>query len=243
MNSGEERLQKYLARAGVASRRKCEDYITAGRVTVNGVVADQLGSKVKPGDVVFIDNRPVEPEATEYYLLNKPPGVLSAVSDPRGLKTVADLVESDVRLFPVGRLDKNTTGLLLLTNDGALAHKLMHPRFEVDKVYRVNIEGRMSEAELKQLRDGVELEEGITAPAGAVLISQQKNGSMVELVIHEGRKRQVRRMMEALGHRVKGLHRRAYANLTDEGLRPGQFRPLNGKEVEALRRIVGEGTA
>jgi 23S rRNA pseudouridine2605 synthase len=152
-------------------------------------------------------------------------------------------VPSDVRLFPVGRLDKNTTGLLLMTNDGGLAHKLMHPRFEVDKVYRVNVEGRMTEAELDQLRQGIVLEEGVTAPAGAVLVSQQKDSTALELVIHEGRKRQVRRMMDALGHPVKKLHRRAYANLTDEGLRPGQFRPLDGKEVEALRRIVGEGMA
>lgn len=243
MKSDGERLQRYLARAGIASRRKCEELIVDGRVTVNGVVVDQLGSKVNPGDVVFLDDQPVEPEPLEYHLLNKPPGVISAVSDAHGMKTVTRLVASDVRLFPVGRLDLDTTGLLLLTNDGALAHKLMHPRFEVDKVYRVEVEGRVTESEINRLRKGVKLEDGVTAPADASLISLGSDSSVVELTLHEGRKRQVRRMMESLGHRVMSLHRSGYANLTDEGLHKGESRPLKRKEVEELKRIVGEGVA
>jgi 23S rRNA pseudouridine2605 synthase len=243
MENNGERLQKYLARAGIASRRKCEECITAGRVSVNGEVVSQLGSKVRPGDVVLVDDRPVEPEPLEYYLLNKPAGVISAVSDPRGEKTVSNLIPSASRLYPVGRLDRDTTGLLVLTNDGELANKLMHPSFEVDKVYTVTVEGRLTEGKLQRLRKGIKLEGRLTAPAEASWVENGGPDSVVELVIHEGRKRQVRKMMEALGHRVKSLHRRKYAMLTDEGLCPGEYRPLDRKEVEALRLVVGRGPA
>lgn len=233
-----ERLQKYLARAGVASRRKCEDLITAGRVMVNGELVVELGSKVAPGDVVWLDGKPVEPEPLEYHLLNKPAGYLSAVSDPRDRRTVVDLVSSQLRLFPVGRLDSDTTGLIILTNDGILANGLMHPRFEVDKVYKAEVDGELSEADLMSLRQGVELEDGPTWPAEVQITGKHGGGNVVELKIHEGRKRQVRRMLEAVGHPVRRLHRKRYAMLSDEGLAPGDSRQLTREEVKALQKLA-----
>lgn len=233
-----ERLQKYLARAGVASRRKCEELITAGRVTVNGELVEELGAKVVPGDVVWLDGKPVEPEPLEYHLLNKPAGYLSAVSDPRGRRTVIDLVPSQVRLFPIGRLDSDTTGLIILTNDGFLANGLMHPRFEVDKVYRAEVDGELTEADLESLRQGVALEDGPTWPAEVKVTGKHSGGSIVELVIHEGRKRQVRRMLEAVGHPVRALHRKRYAMLTEDGLAAGDSRPLTGEEIKALKKLT-----
>jgi len=206
---------------------------------VNGVVVEELGVKVVPGDVVWLDGKPVEPEPLEYHLLNKPAGYLSAVSDPRGRGTVTDLVPSNARLFPVGRLDSDTTGLIILTNDGYLAHGLMHPRFEVDKVYRAEVKDVLSEADLVSLRRGITLEDGPTWPAEVQLAGKTKNGSIVELVIHEGRKRQVRRMLEAVGHPVRTLHRKRYAMLTDDGLAPGDSRLLTGEEIDSLMKIAG----
>ena len=233
----DERLQKYLARAGVASRRKCEELILAGRVTVNGKTVTELGTRVEAGDVVWLDGKPVEPEPLEYHLLNKPEGVLSAVSDPRGRRTVADLVPSRARLFPVGRLDYDTTGLIILTNDGPLAHGLMHPRFEIDKVYRAEVEGEVTEAELERLRRGVPLADGKTWPAEVRVSGKHRSGSIVELKIHEGRKHQVRRMLEAVGHPVRKLHRKRYAMLKEAGMQPGDSRPLTEKEVKTLRKL------
>ncbi len=236
-----ERLHKYLARSGIASRRKCEEFIREGRVEVNGEVVREQGVKVFPGDDVLINGRPVEPGPLEYYLLNKPAGVISTVSDPRGRKTVVDLVPSRQRLFPVGRLDQDTTGLLILTNDGGLAHRLMHPRYEVDKVYRAEVRGKVSRQVLDHIREGVQLEEGPTTPAQAKLIAQKGADSLLEIVIHEGRKRQVRRMMEALGHPVIKLHRGEYAIFTDEDLELGQYRALTKREVAALEKLAREG--
>lgn len=237
-----ERLQKYLARAGIASRRKCENLILERRVRVNGRIVDELGTRVVPGDDVTLDGVPVEPEAKEYHLLNKPAGYISAVSDPRGRRTVTELVPSAQRLFPVGRLDQDTTGLLLLTNDGKLAHRLMHPRFEVDKVYRVEAAGRVSDRELQLLRTGVELEDGITAPAEVERIANDAHETTLELVIHEGRKRQVRRMLEAVGNPVISLHRSRYAMLTDRGLQQGESRVLSKREVRQLKDLAMKGT-
>ncbi|MCL4472735.1 MAG: rRNA pseudouridine synthase [Actinobacteria bacterium] len=235
-----ERLQKYLARAGIASRRKAEELIVAGRITVNGETVTELGTQVQSGDVVWFDGKPVEPEKLEYHLLNKPAGVISAVSDDRGQRTVTELVPSQARLFPVGRLDRDTTGLIILTNDGRLAHGLMHPSFEVDKVYRAEVRGEVDEEALAKLRRGVKLEDGVTSPGEAACVGGSRKGnSMVELVIHEGRKRQVRRMLEAVGHQVVHLHRKRYAMLTDEGLPPGESRPLTGSEVSALIKLGG----
>lgn len=233
-----ERLQKYLARSGVASRRKCEELITAGRVTVNGETVTELGTRVQAGDVVWFDGEPVLPERLEYYLLNKLSDVICAVSDKRGQKTVVDSIESPVRLFPVGRLDRDTTGIIILTNDGTLAHSLMHPSFEVDKVYKAEVEGEVTESELDRLRNGIELEDGLTSPAVVLLMGKRPGGSFVEVAIHEGRKRQVRRMFDAIGHPVWKLHRKRYAMLTDNGLAPGESRQLTGEEVMALRKLV-----
>lgn len=236
-----ERLQRYLARAGVASRRKCEHFILAGRVRVNGRVVDELGIRVEPGDEVTLDGAPVEPEAREYHLLNKPAGVISAASDPHGRRTVIQLVPSRRRLFPVGRLDQDTTGLLLLTNDGDLANRLMHPRFEVDKVYRAEVRGKAGDETLESLGKGVELEDGVTAPAGVRRSSGGADRTVIEITIHEGRKRQVRRMMEAVGHPVISLHRSGYAMLTDRGLELGESRQLDEREVKQLKELAGRG--
>ena len=196
-----------------------------------------MGTTVAPGDVVFLDGEPVEPEPLEYYLLNKPAGVVCTASDPQGRRTVVDFIPSRARLFTVGRLDRDTTGLIILTNDGNLAHGLMHPRFEVDKVYRAEVRGKLDEAGLERLRSGVRLEDGLTAPAGVHLIAAHKDTSEVELTIHEGRKRQVRRMLEAIGHQVIRLHRSRYAMLDESRLKTGRFRALTVQEVEELREL------
>ena len=236
-----ERLQKYLARAGVDSRRKCEQLIIDGRVKVNERIVDELGARVRSGDTVSLDGIPVEPGPREYHLLNKPMGVLSAASDARGGKTVTEMVPSELRLFPVGRLDRDTTGLLLLTNDGELAHRLMHPRFEVDKVYRVEVEGRLDEIALERLRAGIELEDGLTSPAEVRRVRSSDDATVIEMTIHEGRKRQVRRMLEAVGHPVISLHRSRYAILTDKGLELGESRALSEKEVKHLKDMIVKG--
>ncbi|MHB1382062.1 MAG: pseudouridine synthase [Thermoleophilia bacterium] len=233
-----ERLQKFLARSGVASRRKCEELIAAGRVTVGGRVVTEPGTRVEPGDAVALDGRAVAPEKLRYVLLNKPAGVVTSASDPQGRPTVTGLVGGPGRVFPVGRLDLDTTGLLLLTNDGELAHRLMHPSFEIDKVYIAEVKGRLADEDAARLAAGIRLEEGMTAPAGVGVISAGAGGSVVELVIHEGRKRQIRRMLEAVGHRVQRLHRRQYATLDDTGLSPGESRELDEAEVGALKELV-----
>lgn len=238
-----ERLQKFLARSGVASRRKCEELIAAGRVTVNGQAVTEPGTRVEPGDTVALDGEVLTPEQLRYVLLNKPAGVVTSVSDPQGRPTVTGLVGGAGRVFPVGRLDLDTTGLLLLTNDGELAHRLMHPSFEIDKVYIAEVKGKLADKDAARLAAGIRLEEGMTAPARVRVISAGAAGSVVELVIHEGRKRQVRRMLEAVGHRVRKLHRRQYATLEDASLPPGEFRELDQKEVSALRELVKRGSA
>jgi len=234
-------LQKYLARAGIASRRKCEELILDGRVKVNGAIVSELGARVFPGDEVVLDGAPVLPESLEYYLLNKPAGVISAASDER-YETVMSLVPANVRLFPVGRLDKDTTGLLLLTNDGPMANGLMHPRFEIDKVYRVEVRGEVSPAALGILRSGVDLEDGMTSPAEVEVTGRNRNGDILRVTIHEGRKRQVRRMMEAAGYPVVKLHRGEYGMLTDEGLESGDFRPLTREEIRTLKKLASGGS-
>jgi 23S rRNA pseudouridine2605 synthase len=228
------RLNAYLARAGIASRRGADELIDAGRVRVNGEVA-ALATFVSVRDVVEVDGRRVEPEALTYVLLHKPAGVVTTARDPHGRPTVVGLVGHERRIVPVGRLDVDTTGALLLTNDGALAHRLMHPRYEVDKVYEAEVEGEPSEEALRRLREGVELEDGRTSPARARRIGP----SRVELAIHEGRKHQVKRMLEAVGHPVRRLHRREYAGLTLDGLAAGEWRELRSAEIERLGRAAG----
>jgi len=230
-----ERLQKVLARVGRGSRRACEELIAAGRVTVNGEVA-ALGRRVDPDrDQVAVDGVRVSVRPDHvYYLLNKPAGVITTASDPRGRPTVLSLVPSSPRVFPVGRLDAGTEGLLLLTNDGDLAHRLAHPSFGIEKEYLAEVEGRASAAALRRLRQGVELEEGMTAPAKVTVIPP----AGLRITIHEGRKRQVRRMCDAVGLPVLRLVRTRIGPLADRRLPPGSWRELTRDEVRALEEAV-----
>jgi pseudouridine synthase len=231
------RLNAYLARAGVASRRKADELIKAGRVTVNGEPG-KLNSFVTKHDRVELDGRPLERQPLTYVLLYKPAGVVTTASDPHGRPTVVDLVaDHETRLVPVGRLDADTTGALLLTNDGELAHRLAHPRYEVEKVYEAEVEGEPSDEALARLERGVELDDGPTAPARA----KRRAPSKVELAIHEGRKHQVKRMLAAVGHPVKSLHRSRYTGLTLEGLEPGAWRELEPSEIDQLKTKMLRG--
>jgi 23S rRNA pseudouridine2605 synthase len=227
------RLNAWLARAGVASRRKADDLIKAGRVTVNGEPG-RLTTYVSASDDVRFDGERLAPQPLAYVLLHKPAGVVTTARDPRGRRTVVDLVDHPVRVVPVGRLDADTTGALLLTNDGGLAHQLAHPRYEVDKVYVAEVAGDPDEETLRALERGVELEDGVTAPARA----RRPAAGRVELTIHEGRNRQVRRMLEAVGHPVRRLHRSRYGPLTLEGLELGEWRELAADEIARLRRLA-----
>jgi pseudouridine synthase len=224
------RLNAWLARAGVASRRKADDLIKAGRVTVNGEVG-QLNTFVQRTDEVSLDGKPLAKQRLAYVLLHKPAGAVTTASDPEGRRTVVELVEHSSRVVPVGRLDADTTGALLLTNDGELSHRLAHPKYEVDKVYEVETWTQPSDADLERLRGGIELDDGPTHPADV----RRLDGARIELTIHEGRNRQVKRMFEAIGHRVRSLHRARYGPLTLEGLEPGQWRELEPSEVEQLQ--------
>ena len=224
------RLNAYLARAGVASRRKADELIKAGRVRVNGEPG-HLNTFVQTTDTVEVDGAPVAKQRLAHLLLHKPAGVVTTASDPQGRRTVVELVPAEPRVVPVGRLDAETTGALVLTNDGPLAHRLAHPRYGVEKTYVADVEGAPTKATIAKLEQGIELDDGPTAPAKARLVARNR----IELTIHEGRNRQVRRMLEAVGHPVLHLHRSTYAGLTLEGLEPGQWRELEPSEVERLR--------
>jgi 23S rRNA pseudouridine2605 synthase len=228
------RLNAYLARAGVASRRRADELIREGRVRVNGELGE-LNTVVGGRDVVEVDGEGVARQPLAYVLLNKPAGVVTTARDPHGRRTVVDLVPPRPRVVPVGRLDVDTTGALLLTNDGDLAYRLAHPRYGVPKVYEAEVEGAPSPEDLIRLRDGVMLEDGRTAPAGVRVVRRGMPLSCIELTLHEGRKHQVKRMCEAVGHPVRRLHRTQYAELDLEGLAPGQWRGLTPKEISALR--------
>jgi pseudouridine synthase len=228
------RLNRYLARAGVASRRGADELIKAGRVRVNGAPGE-LNTFVRSSDVVEVDGVSVGKQALAHVLLHKPLGVVTTASDPQGRPTVVDLVGHESRVVPVGRLDIDTSGVLLLTNDGDLAHRLAHPRYLVEKTYVADVEGEPSDDAIRRLAEGVELDDGVTAPARVRRLGR----SRLELVLHEGRNRQVRRMCEAAGHPVRRLRRTAYAGLDVRGVAPGEWRPLDRHEVDALRRLVG----
>jgi len=225
-----------MAAAGLGSRRTCEDLIAAGRVTVNGDVA-RLGRRIdQEADLVAVDGVPVGVRSDlVHYLLNKPAGVITTADDPQGRPTVVSLVPEDPRVFPVGRLDLDSEGLLLLTNDGELTHRLTHPSFGVEKEYVAHVEGEPTRQQVRRLREGVELDDGVTAPAQASLVAP----TVLKLVIHEGRNRQVRRMCEAIGHPVRRLVRTRIGPLTDRRLKPGQWRALTNDEVRALERAAG----
>ena len=230
------RLNAYLARAGIASRRRADELISAGRVLVNGV-RGELNTVVGSRGDVEVDGARVAAQPLAYVLLHKPAGVVTTARDPQGRKTVVQLVPHTPRVVPVGRLDADTTGVLLLTNDGPLAHRLAHPRYGVEKVYEAQVEGMPDEEVLRALREGVVLEDGATAPAGARVLSRGSRSSVIELTLHEGRKHQVKRMCEAVGHPVRRLHRSRYAGLDLSGVEPGEWRELTADEVAALRRV------
>ena len=228
------RLAKYLAHSGVASRRAAEKLIANGRVSVGGETVTDPARDVDEESGVAVDGAAVRPEPREVYALNKPPGVVSTARDPGGHPTVVQLVPSERRLYPVGRLDQDSSGLILLTNDGELANLLMHPRYGVPKTYRATVRpSPVSESSLRRLREGVELEDGPTAPARVRRLAP----SRFEITISEGRNRQVRRMVEAVGHRVTALERVAFGPMRLQGLEPGTYRRLSAAEVERLRRI------
>ena len=228
------RLNAFLARAGVASRRAADELIKASRVRVNGGPGE-LSTFVSDGDTVEVDGRPVQKQRLGYVLLHKPAGTVTTARDPHGRPTVVDLVPADPRIVPVGRLDADTTGALVLTNDGSLAHRLAHPRYEVDKVYVAHVEGDPGPDAIRRLAEGVELDDGWTAPAQVRRLGRGR----LELTLHEGRKHQVKRMCEAVGHPVRRLHRSRYAGLDVRDLAPGEWRSLTRDEVDGLRKLVG----
>ena len=236
-----ERLQKVIAHAGIASRRKAEQLIEEGHVRVNGKVVKELGVKVSSSDKVEVDGVPLEREEPVYFMLYKPRGVISSVNDDKGRKVVTDFFPMiEQRIYPVGRLDYDTSGLLILTNDGEFANTLMHPSNQIDKVYVAKVKGIPTKEALKTLERGVRLEDGKTAPAKVKMqtVDKKKQTAIVEIIIHEGRNRQVRRMFEAVGNPVLKLKRERYGFLTLQGLKVGDARELSPHEVKQLRALA-----
>ena len=238
----QERLQKVLAQAGIASRRDAEKIILEGRVKVNSKIIKELGTKVDPQkDKITVDGKKIVAEKKKYYLFNKPKGVITSLSDPEGRKSILDYVKKfPQRVFPVGRLDYNTEGLLLLTNDGELSQLLTHPKHNINKTYRVDALGIINEETLDKLRIGVTLEDGVTAPAVVNLVEYQheKNLTIFDITIHEGRNRQVRRMCDSIGHSVRNLKRTKFADLSLKGIKRGGFRELENDEVKNLYKLA-----
>lgn len=232
------RINKYIASAGVTSRRKADELIADGKVKVNGAVLVNVGYHVEDGDVVEVNGSVVKP-ATKlvYYLLNKPTGYVTSTDDEEGRAVVTELVPDEVRVFPVGRLDYNTSGLLILTNDGELSNKLMHPRHEFNKTYVARVKGIVSKAEAARLAKGIDIGGFVTSPAEVELIRHDKNSTVAQITIHEGKNRQVRRMFKAIGHPVEELCRTGLGNLTIGKLAVGQCRKLSPAEVEYLKRV------
>lgn len=235
----EERLQKYMARCGVASRRKCEELILKGLVKVNGKVENELGVKVNGiKDTVEIKNKVIKPEENKVYIiLNKPEGYITTNNDEKGRKTILDIVKVSERIFPIGRLDYDTSGLLLLTNDGEIYNKIIHPRVNIDKKYIALVKGIFSKEELDKFRTGINIGDYNTAPAKIKILEKFNNSCKVELCIHEGKNRQIRRMCSALNHDVVSLKRVAVGSITLEGLNKGRYRYLTEKELEYLKSL------
>lgn len=232
------RINQYIAAAGVCSRRKADEMIEDGRVRVNGELLQAVGYHVQDGDVVEVDGNRIEPEARKvYYLLNKPAGYVTSTADKEGRPLVTDLVPDGVRVFPVGRLDYNTSGLLILTNDGELSNKLMHPSHEFAKKYLVRAQGIVTIAEAKRLEKGVDIGGFVTSPADVHLLRHDRNSTVAEITIHEGKNRQVRRMFKAIGHPVLELCRIGLGDLTIGRLALGQCRKLGPAEIEYLKRV------
>lgn len=233
----EERLQKYIARCGISSRRKAEDLILNGCVKVNGVVVTELGTKINPEkDVVFVDNIKIsETEGFIYIKLYKPEGYVTTVKDQFGRKTVIDLINITERIYPIGRLDYNTSGLLLLTNDGDLANKLMHPKYHIYKTYIAEVEGRISDEAVMRLKSGVKIEDYKTAPARVDIVKISVNSSIVQVSIYEGKNRQVRKMLDAVGHTVRTLKRISFGKINLGDLKPGAWVHLNEEEIKFLK--------
>lgn len=234
------RLQRYLAACGLASRRHAEELIESGSVAVNGVTA-KLGDNVDPEtDVVTCDGQVLRIEAHVYLVLNKPKGTVTSATDPQGRKTVLECVQDvPVRVFPVGRLDFDVEGALLFTNDGELAHRLMHPRYKIDKVYLARVRGEVRRAALAQFAKGILLDDGMSAPAAAAVVNTRDDVTLLRLTLHEGKKREVKRMCEAVGHPIRELHRVSIAGINVKGLRPGQWRYLTPREIASLRKMTG----
>ena len=236
---GPMRLQRYLAACGIASRRNAERLIESGCVEVNGVVA-KLGDTIDPDkDAVTCEGKPIRQEAPVYIILNKPKGTVTSARDPQGRKTVLDCLQGvAARVFPVGRLDFDVEGALLLTNDGDLAFRLMHPKYEVDKVYLATVWGEVSRGTLAEIEKGVPLDDGPTAPAKATIVNKGQGVTLLRLTIHEGRKREVKRMCAAAGHTVRELQRVSIAGINVKGLRPGEWRYLTHHEIATLRKLT-----
>lgn len=232
------RIAKYLAHSGIASRRQCEEFIRAGQVKVNGTVITELGTQVNPDlDIIELRGKIItNSQVPVYYLLNKPSGYICSAYDPQGRPTVIELIKDcSERIYPVGRLDYDTTGLIILTNDGEFANLMVHPRYRIKKTYEAWVQGRVREEELKPLIKGLRLEDGMTAPAEVRLLRIKAHESLLRIVIHEGRKRQVKRMCAAIGHPVIQLQRTGFGFLSLDGLKQGQYRFLNNREVKALK--------
>ena len=231
-----ERLQKVIAQAGIASRRKAEELIKDGKVKVNGEVITELGTKVKESDRVEVNNKPIEKENKEYYLLNKPRGVITTTSDEHGRKTVTELINTEARIYPVGRLDYDTTGAIILTNDGEFANILMHPSNKIDKVYLAKLEGIIKGEQINTLKNGVMLDDILVKASRVKLkkVNKESNTSMVEITIHEGKNHQVKRMFESVGFNVEKLARQRIDIFTINNLKSGEYRKLTPKEVQVV---------
>ncbi|MDO4198142.1 MAG: pseudouridine synthase [Erysipelotrichaceae bacterium] len=235
-----ERLQKIIANAGVCSRRKAEELILEGKVTVNGMVVDELGFKASEDDHIVVDGIELYKEEKVVYMLNKPKNVISSASDDRGRRTVVDIVDSEYRIYPMGRLDYDSSGLILLSNDGELMQQLIHPKYEVEKTYEVTIDGIIQEKDIEKLRKGVHIEDYVSAPAKVELknINHNKYTSFLLVTIHEGRNREIRKMFQTVGFKVIKLHRIKEANLELGNLKSGEYRRLKPYELKQLRNYL-----